>query len=179
MNFNYTQFATQLDDYHNITVERDASGNYAWQSSDSNDAGNLNTRLKYTQDDFSYASWYPETTIMQESAGMVVSNKVDYHRTTGDDHLIILTGYALGESGPKIVFAKVSVQFHGNSDLNVVSETVRDITGQTDFGQVIYDSLHAQIRNKDFGSINDSTAGRQNLPDIARANVNAMLRSVN
>ena len=167
MTFNHSTFATQLDAYSGISISRSW---FQW----GNTLGSLNTVMEYKKGDNTYRTWYQETSSMKENAGLLVSCKVDYERGTGDDHIIILTGFQITSTGPVMVFAQASVQFHGDETNNIIGTPVT--TG--DMGQGIYDSLNASIQSDDFGNVDDSTAGRRTLPDIARANVNSILHSV-
>lgn len=173
MTFNHDTFITQLDSYSGISILQ-----HWFQWTDSHGvltSGDLNKTMEYKKGDYTYRTWYQETSLMKENSGMLVSCKVDYERTTGDDHIIILTGFKITTTGPVMVFAQASVQFHGDETNNVIGTPVTE----GDMGQGIYDSLNATIQSADFGNNADSTPdGRRTLPDIARANVNSILRSV-
>ena len=167
MTFDHTTFANQLDAYDGISISKSW---YQW----SNTSGSLNKTMEYKKNEYTYRTWYQETSSMKENSGLLVSCKVDYERATGDDHIIILTGFQITSTGPVMIFAQASVQFHGDEDNNVIGTPVTS----GDMGQGIYDSLNATIKYDDFGTVDDSTSGRRTLPDIARANVNAILHSV-
>ncbi|MFN3851870.1 MAG: hypothetical protein ACK4NY_20700 [Spirosomataceae bacterium] len=168
MTFNHSTFATALDGYSGISISKSW---YQWGGT----TGSLNTVMDYDKGDYGYRTWYQETSSMKENSGMLVSCKIDFKRTTGDDHIIILTGFQATSNGPQMVFAQASVQFHGDEDDNIIGTPVTS----GDMGQGIYDTLNAQIQGKDFGGGVDSTAdGRHTLPDIARANINSILQAV-
>lgn len=167
MTFDHNTFATQLDAYDGISISKSW---FQWN----NTKGDLNKTMEYQKGDNTYRTWYQETSTMKENSGMLVSCKVDYERGTGDDHIIILTGFQITSTGPVMVFAQASVQFHGDESNNIIGAPVTS----GDMGQGIYNSLNATIQSDDFGNIDDSTSGRRTLPDIARANVNAILKAV-
>jgi len=146
--------------------------------------GNLNQQSGYTVGSYNYRTWYQETSVMASNLGMLVSCKIDYERTTGDDHIIILTGFSRKPTGSgteftyEMVFAQASVQFHGSEDNNVIGAPVQASACGGDMGNAIYNSL-SEILSINFGSSGDSTNdGRHTLPDIARRNINAMMGCV-
>jgi hypothetical protein len=171
MTFNHDTFASQMNQYTGITVAT-KNGAFDWDQWIGT-SGDLNKELDYAKNGFDYRTWWQEVTVMKENAGMLVSSKIDFANGLGDDHMILLTGFMATSSGPKMIFAQISVQFHGDDSDNIMSDPIT--TG--DIGQGIYDTLNSQIISKDFGS-SDTAKGRQTFPDIARANVNSMIHSV-
>ncbi|MEZ5015622.1 MAG: hypothetical protein R2800_01100 [Flavipsychrobacter sp.] len=166
MTFDHNTFATELGSQNEITISKSW---FQW----ANTSGSLNTTMEYMKGGDTYRTWYQETSNMKEDAGMLVSCKIDYERATGDDHIILLTGFAITQDGPKMIFAQASVQFHGSEDNNIVGAPVKS----GDMAQGVYDSLSA-ILSDNFGEVDDSTAGRQTLPEIAKLNVAAMQAAV-
>jgi hypothetical protein len=171
MTFDHTQFATALDNQSGVSISKSW---YQWSGT----SGDLNKTMEYKKGDYTYRTWYQETSVMNGDIGMFVSCKIDFERSTGDDHIMLLTGFSRTPTGVgqnytvEMKFAQASVQFHGSEDNNIAGVPVTS----GDFGQGIYDSLSA-ILSEDFGDVDDTTAGRQTLPDIARMNVNAMIES--
>lgn len=168
IDFNHTSFETNLGNQSGVSISKDW---FQW----SNTSGSLNQTMEYTKSDYTYRTWYQESSIMNGNIGMLLSCKIDFERTTGDDHIILLLGFSVTPPDNILVcqFAQASVQFHGSEDNNIVGVPVTS----GDIAQGIYDSLSA-ILSIDFGTVDDTTAGRHTLPDIARLNVTAMLQSV-
>lgn len=162
MNFDHNTFSAALDAQPGITIIKQW---YQWN----NTSGDLNKTMEYSKDNFGYRTWYHETSVMSNAMGMLVSCKIDFERTTGDDHIILLTGFSISPAGVVMKFAQASVQFHGSESNNIIGTPVTS----GDMAQGIYNSL-SSILSADFGSIDDSTAGRKTLPDIARANIQAI-----
>ena len=179
MTFNHNTFATQLDNTSGVTVGKDSSGNYEWDNMGwDND---LCTYLNYTKGDYGYRTWYQETSEFASNIGMVVSCKLDFKRTTGDDHIILMVGFNNASGTPQIVYAQASVQFNGDDDDNIVSDKILASSAGSaanDIATGLYNSLHDQISTIDFGNIDDSTEGRNELPEIAKINVLAMANSI-
>lgn len=171
MTFDHNTFAAQLDQYSGITVAT-KDGSYDWDQWKST-TGDLNKELDYDKGDFSYRTWYHEVGVMKNSAGMVVSCKIDFANGIGDDHIILLTGYMATSTGPQMIFVQASVQFYGDDDLNIMSDPITS----GDLAQGMYDTLNSQISAMNLGSDNTSM-GRKTLPDIAKANITAMIHSV-
>jgi hypothetical protein len=173
MNFDHNKFASSLDGISGVVVEKNDDGTYNWEMW--NDAAvDLCRALPYSCNDFNYRTWYQEITKMKSETGMLVSCKIDYTRTTGDDHVILLAAFAVTADKPLLIYAQTSVQFHGSSDNNVMSGP---ISGD-DIPQAMYDNLHDQIKDLDFGNVDDSTEGRNSIPSLAQMNLNAMIGAV-
>ena len=174
MNFDHNQFSQALGDYTGIEIQ-DADNNYGWNG------WNLQTDtysqvLNYSKGGFNYRTWYQEFSY-SGTLGMFVSCKVDYERLTGDDHIIILAGFANTNQGTTLVFAQASVEFHGsdndnNDFLNIITPPIT-LDQYSDIGQGIYDAINSQL-SANYGLIDGTNDGRQTLPDIARANVNSI-----
>lgn len=137
--------------------------------------GELNTRQEFERGFFTYRTFHPEITLFKENAGMLLSCKIDFARETGDDHIILLMAFRAGtESAPVPLYAQVSVQFHGKEELDIVSTPVLE----GDFGLQIHDQLKEKIKDYDFGKIDDTTAGRMFLPNVAMANIDSIISAV-
>lgn len=176
MSFDHNAFATSLNNNSDTSVtSANNGGTYDW-SQWSGDSGDLNKILDYTQSSYPFRTWWLETSSANPAAGLdlIVSCKVDYVRGTTDDHIIIVVGFLLSDSGPLTYFAQASVQFGGQEDYNFASTPVTS----GDFGQEIHDQLHAVISGDDFGIIDDTTEGRNEIPDVAKANIDAIRAAV-
>lgn len=176
MNFNRDTFQTNLDNIDGVVVAYDYDHKTFWNQW-SGTGGTLQQELSYTEGGYSYRSWSPETSAMNNNLGMLVSLKIDYEAGRGDDHIILLTGFMnLKGQGPTMVLAQASVQFHGDDDKNIMGAPVKyDPNHPTDLSQAMYDSLNQQIL--DCGFYGDD-AGRNHLATIAMINVQALKGTV-
>lgn len=176
MNFSRDTFTTQLGNYSGISFSGGSASWDQWAGT----TGSLNTQVSYSKGDFNYRTWSPESSAMPTDLGMVVSCKIDFANGIGDDHIILIVGFLKVQgSAPTINFIQSSVQFYNDTDLNImIAPIMSDPNDPTqDLGQVLYDSLNTQIQADNFGTDNTSE-GRKTLPDIARANVEAMMGAV-
>lgn len=171
LGFDPDTFISSLGAYSGITL----SESYFTQWSGT--TGLLNMALAYSKNDYDYRTWYQEVSLMIGDAGMLVSCKVDFVRPTYDDHIVLLVGFAAGSSSAQAAFAQASVQFTNTTDSsdysNVIGAPVR-ADNTPDLATGVYNSLYSQILGMDFGSTANNEA-RQTLPDIAQANVQAII----
>lgn len=171
MSFDHDVFISSLAAYSGITLS--TSSWVQWSGT----VGFLNKEVDYTKSGYTYRTWYQETTVMVQGAGMLVSCKVDFVRTGYDDHITLLVGFAAGSTSAEPAFAQASVQFTDLSNSgdfsNIIGTPIRADTS-SDLATGIYNSLQSQISGMDFGSAANNEA-RQTLPDIAQANVQAIL----
>lgn len=176
MNFNRDTFQVNLDNIDGVVVAYDYDHKTFWNQW-SGTAGTLQQEMTYTQGGYSYRSWSPETSSMNNNLGMLVSLKIDYENGRGDDHIILLTGFMnLANQGATMVFAQASVQFHGDDSDNIMGTPVKyDPSKHNDLAQAMYDSLQQQIQACGFTG---DDAGRNNLATIAQLNVQALMGSV-
>jgi hypothetical protein len=98
-------------------------------------------------------------------------------RTAYDDHIVLLVGFAAGSSSAEPAFAQASVQFTNTTDStdysNVIGAPIR-VDTTPDLAAGVCNSLYSQISAMNFGSTANNEA-RQTLPDVARANVQAII----
>jgi hypothetical protein len=171
MSFDHDTFLSTLAQYSGITLSE--SSWTQWSGTN----GQLNMEIDYSKNDYDYRTWYQEISVMIQGAGMLVSCKVDFVRTTYDDHITLMVGFAAGSSSAEPAFAQASVQFTNTTDSsdysNVIGAPVR-VDTNPDLAEGIYDTLNSQISTMNFGSTANNEA-RQTLPDIARANVEAII----
>ena len=165
MSFDHSQVANQLGG--------------SWQQWH-NTSGNLNKQLEYQRNGYQYRTWYQEVSIMRQQAGMLVTCKVDFERTTYDDHIVLMVGFMATGSGPQAVFAQASIQFHTTDDSDfdniLAAPCYQSPDSNADIAQEVANSLATQIADMDFGSASNNQA-RQTLPDIAKLNINTMIQA--
>ncbi|MEZ4784630.1 MAG: hypothetical protein R3F28_11240 [Candidatus Kapaibacterium sp.] len=180
MKFDYNQFAQSLDSYTDMDVKDEHNGNDGWVKWSGSSSNSIyNQVIEYTYSDqtsgktLQYRSWYMETSTMKSDGGMIVSVKIDYERSTGDDHIILIAGY---DVNGYINFAQCSIQFHGASQDNL---TVAPITSSdtTDIALTMYNTLYDLQKNVDYGGSTDN-AGRKSFAYITQLHIYAMNASV-
>ena len=176
MNFSRDTFTSQLGDYSGITFDGGSASWDQWGGT----SGTLNTQLSYSKGGFNYRTWSPESSTYPTDLGMVVSCKIDFANGIGDDHIILVVGFLkVKNSVPTINAIQASVQFYNDTDKNIMLDPIKsDPNNPTpDLGQVLNDQLTSLIDDDNFGTDNTSM-GRKSLPDIAQANVEAMMGAV-
>lgn len=177
MNFDYNQFAKSIDTYSGMDVSDENNGKNGWVQwdNDSSNAYNQVLEMKYTDshDTYHFRTWHQETSVMKNNGGMIVSVKIDYERTTGDDHIILITGYDLHGT---LNVAQVSIQFHGASDKDL---TIAPITSSksSDIPSAIYDAISSAQNGVDYGGDTDNH-GRKSFPILTKYNILAMMSAV-
>lgn len=177
MNFDRDKFQANLANYSGVSMASHGNPAVYWNQWDNTGNTILNQELTYNEGGYTYRSWSPETSAMNNNLGMLVSLKIDYEDGRGDDHIILLTGFMnLKGQGPTMVLAQASVQFHGDDDKNIMGAPVKyDPNHPTDLSQAMYNSLNQQIL--DCGFYGDD-AGRNHLATIAMINVEALKGTV-
>lgn len=182
INFSSNDFAGHLDQYDGVSIPME-NGQYVWDQW-SGTSGYLNTVLNYSKNGRSYRTWLHEVDIMRNRGGLIVSCKVDWENGAGDDHLVIMAGFTNAGDSVKMVFAQVSMQFHHDEDQNIISSpyTTNNLDASdtlvyaSNLADAIYNDLNAQVQAFNLGS-SDTDEGRKALPEIAKANVEAMMQS--
>lgn len=173
MNFNYNTFAQKLDGYSGMDVD-DEHDNDGWVQWDKGSTDDFNKVVHYTfkNDDgeFEYETWHQETSLVPGGVGMMASCKIDFNRTSGDDHIVVMSGF---DVDGKMNFAQASVQFHGSEDDNIITSQITS----SDIPQGVFNAIKSGLKDS-YGHIDDSTEGRHTLPDIAKANLQAMAAAV-
>lgn len=170
MNFSRDAFASQLGKYFTM-------GPSGWSPYGD---GNLNQHVDYTDGGYAYRSWSPESSVMKNNLGMLLSCKLDLENTFGDDHIILLTGFMLDRNGSrKLVMVQASVQFAGKNDSgsNIMSDpiTTSQSDPNRDLGQAMYDFLYTTING--LGS-DYNTGARMTLPHLAKVNIDSLSAAV-
>lgn len=170
MNFNYSAFPENLESVDHI---HDSHSWDQWNGSDKTVNQVDEYRYHIGDDDhhYQYRTWYPETSIVGDNVGLLVSTKIDYLRGTGDDHLVLLAGFL--KTGTLFI-AQARAMFHGNSGSDFAIDPVT--TG--DIAQGVYDAITEISQDKSFGG-NHDTKGRNGYAYIAKANLIAMTKSLN
>lgn len=157
-----------------ITMSYDSHNHTYWYQWDKT-SGELQQELNYSNSGYNYRSWSPESSATNNNLGLLVSLKIDWANGIGDDHIILLVGFMnIVNQGPTMVFAQTSVQFSGDNDDNIMSAPQKsNPSAPTNLGDAVYTDLQKQICG-----FTGNAAGRNNLPNIARANVNALIGTV-
>ena len=116
---------------------------------------------------------------MKENGGMIVSSKIDYERNTGDDHIILITGF---DQHGVLNFAQTSIQFNGDSDDDIVTDPINQNTPylyHTD--DTIIDKIYWTVNNAqsgvDYGGTTDN-GGRKSFPEIIKRNIMAIQSAI-
>lgn len=177
MKYDYNQFAKSLDAAKDMDVKDENNGKNGWVKwSGSSSSSLYNQVIEFEYDDskddeqLRFRSWYMETSVMKSEGGMIVSVKIDYERNTGDDHIILITGF---DVNAKLNFAQCSVQFHGASDDNF---SIAPVTG-SNIAQDMYNQMYNKQKNVDYGGPTDN-AGRKSFGYIAQVHINAIASAV-
>lgn len=180
LSLNRNTFADSLDSYSGINVHSESNGHHGWVAW-SGDKNDYNQVVEYTYSDkpsgesLDYRSWYPEVTVMPGNVSLTVSLKIDYERSTGDDHLILQCNL---DSSGQLLTAQASVQFHGAEDKNLTIEPLApaNVPGG-DLPLAMYNALHNAQENVDYGGKTDN-AGRKSFAYIAQLHLYAFSKSV-
>jgi hypothetical protein len=177
MKFDYNQFAKSIDTYAGMDVSDENNGKYGWVQWDSNSSNAYNQVLEYkytdSHDTYNFRSWHQETSVMKNNGGMIVSVKIDYERETGDDHIILITGYDLHG---KLNVAQVSIQFHGDSGDDLTIAPIK-ASQTSDIPTAIYNAIATKQNGVDYGGDTDNH-GRKSFPIITKNNILAMMAAV-
>ena len=183
MNFNYNTFAQNIDTYDNFDVSDENNGSHGWvQWSESSSTSVFNQVLEFKlQGDelYHFRTWHHEISVMKENGGMIVSSKIDYERNTGDDHIILITGY---DQHGVLNFAQTSIQFHGASDDDIVTDPINKNTPylyHTDDTIIdkVYWTVHNAQSGVDYGGTTDN-GGRKSFPEVIKRNMMAIQSAV-
>lgn len=174
MNFSRDTFTANLG----INIgNTDITSNTPWERFNGSDDDYLNKQLSYSKNHFNYRTWSPETSTLPTDLGLIVSCKIDFENGVGDDHIILIVGFlkVAGTTDPTVNFIQASVQFYGDDDKNIMIDPIKSDPNNPnqDLGQALYNALNDQISAYKFGT-DGKNNGRNNLPDIAKDNLNAM-----
>ena len=173
MKYDRSAFSKNLSQYDGIVMEDDANsdGTYPYIQYP-HSSGNLNKQLFYSKNDHNFATWYQESTDDSTDIYKIVTCKLDHIRGNAeDDHCALFAAFVNTENGPVLATGMASINFQNDSDNNVVSGI---ITGD-DIPDQIYQVLNDQVKDEDFSS---SSEGRKSIPDIIRANFEAMENAI-
>lgn len=173
MKYDRSIFSKQLGTYEGIEMSntQNSDGTYKYDQM-TGTSGNLNKRLQYAKDGHNFTTWFQESSEPDSQAYKFVTCKLDYARTVSeDDHCTLFGAFMNSSDGPLMVAGMASINFQNDSDDNVVSGL---ITGDN-IPQDIYSALNDQIKDIDFST---SEKGRKSIPDIIRANFEAMQASI-
>lgn len=174
LDFSHATFAQALDERPGINV-KSAKTNNGWVAWDDDSSNRYNQVVEYVYSDpasgkdLNYRSWYMETSFMKGGAGLVVSVKIDYERTTGDDHLILV---CIFNTQANTELMQASIQFHGASQDNLIIAPINQSMSNGDMAQALHDQIVRQRGSVDYGGDTDN-AGRKALADIAKFHVQA------
>ncbi|KAB7731191.1 hypothetical protein F5984_10320 [Rudanella paleaurantiibacter] len=181
MTFDYLKFAQSLDSYTGMDVKDEHNGQNGWIKWSHSDSDSVyNQVVEYTYDDkdsgetLGYRTWYMETSLMKSDngkpTGMFVSVKIDYERNTGDDHIILITGF---DVNGYLQVAQASIQFNGNSKDNLVIAPIRS----SDIALSMYNTIHDLQKDVDYGGPTDN-AGRKSFAYITQLHIYAITSAV-
>ncbi|MBD2721118.1 hypothetical protein [Hymenobacter armeniacus] len=175
LSFNPTTYAQQLDAQSGITLKNTDNGQSGWLPKDSTSPSTNNLVLEYVyqkdsnDDKTNYRTWYPETSLMKDGAGLIVSAKIDHIRGDSlDDHIILICGF---NAAAELVVAQASVQITKDSKYNQTVPPQTLAMARNDPGNIdnlVYDLLHA-VDFHDYGRNTIDTAVKYSIIAIRKS----------
>ncbi len=171
LDFDYSDFKSAIQAADNNFSSVGNWTTYTGSNSNSDAEDPNNKVMEMTYSGSNYRTWHLETSMTQD-LGMLVSCKIDYEPTSGDeDHVILMAGFTMPTSGsttPILAFAQATIQFTDDSSMNIMSDSYS--TG--DIIDSLYNDLQGQLNAYSFSGDNQ---GRKFLADITKANLEAMV----